>query len=284
MADAALRMENVSKRYTGTLAVDGVDFEVRAGEVHALVGENGAGKSTLMKMLAGSFSDYTGRILIGGKEVALHSPAVAKAGGIQMVHQELSLARPLSIAENVLAGRLPRRGPLLDRPAMLAEARRCLARTGLDLDPETPVEHEAADDRAGGEASRLEHLGQCQARLGQPILQVVTHPVSGRQGPREHGDVGGQGHGHWRVDVLEQHPLPGHGVDVRRGRPREAIGAQVVCSERVDADQENVADGGPRSGAGKEEPGAEAQAHEAKKRSAPSASSATRSRAHVLRS
>ena len=76
-AIAALRMEQVSKRYPGTLAVDNVDFEVRAGEVHALVGENGAGKSTLMKILAGSFDDYTGRLFIGGKKVALHSPAVA---------------------------------------------------------------------------------------------------------------------------------------------------------------------------------------------------------------
>ena len=170
MADVALRMEKVSKRYPGTLAVDGVDFEVRAGEVHALVGENGAGKSTLMKMLAGSFNDYTGRILIGGKEVALHSPAVAKAGGIQMVHQELSLARPLSIAENVLAGRLPRRGPLLDRPAMVAEARRCLARTGLDLDPETPVEeisqHEA-------------QLVEIAKALGNnPCILVMDEPTS----------------------------------------------------------------------------------------------------------
>jgi ribose transport system ATP-binding protein len=89
----ALRMEGVSKRFPGTLAVDRVDFEVSAGEVHALVGENGAGKSTLMKMLAGAFSDYTGRIRISGKEVALHSPAAAKSFGIGMVHQELSLAR-----------------------------------------------------------------------------------------------------------------------------------------------------------------------------------------------
>ena len=103
----ALRMEQVSKRYPGTLAVDRVDFDVCAGEVHAVIGENGAGKSTLMNMLAGAFDDYTGRILIGGLEVALHSPATAKRFGIQMIHQELSLAQPLSIAENLLAGRLP---------------------------------------------------------------------------------------------------------------------------------------------------------------------------------
>ena len=98
----ALEMCRVSKSYPGTLAVDAVDFAVRPGEVHALMGENGAGKSTLMKMLAGTFADYTGSILINGKEVVLHSPAAAKEHGVGMVYQELSLARPITIAENLL--------------------------------------------------------------------------------------------------------------------------------------------------------------------------------------
>jgi len=166
----ALQMLGVSKRYPGTLAVDGVDLTVNAGEVHALVGENGAGKSTLMKMIAGAFDDYTGRILINGKEVSLYSPAAAKAVGIQMIHQELSLAPALSIAENVLAGRLPRRGPLLDRRAMMAEARRCLARMGLRLDPERPVEeisqHEA-------------QLVEIAKALGNnPCILVMDEPTS----------------------------------------------------------------------------------------------------------
>jgi ribose transport system ATP-binding protein len=172
MADTgiALQMEKVSKRYPGTLAVDGVDFTVDAGEVHALVGENGAGKSTLMKIIAGAFNDYTGRILIGGREAALHSPAAAKACGIQMIHQELSLAPPLSIAENVLAGRLPARRGLLDRAAMRDETRRCLARVGLDLDPGTPVEelsqHEA-------------QLVEIAKALGNdPCILVMDEPTS----------------------------------------------------------------------------------------------------------
>ena len=172
MADigVALQMLAVSKRYPGTLAVDNVDFAVNAGEVHALIGENGAGKSTLTKMIAGAFSDYTGRILINAKEVALHSPAAAKACGIQMIHQELSLAPALSIAENVLAGRLPRRGPILARRAMLAETRRCLARMGLTLDPETPVEeisqHEA-------------QLVEIAKALGNnPCILVMDEPTS----------------------------------------------------------------------------------------------------------
>jgi ribose transport system ATP-binding protein len=148
MPDApALELSGITKRYPGTLAVDGVDVDVRAGEVHALLGENGAGKSTLVKLIAGSFSDYTGQVKVSGTEVRLDSPAAAKALGIELIHQELSLAPPLSLAENILAGRLPTRWGLVDRVAMRAEAGRCLGRAGLSVDPDTPLEalsqHEA---------------------------------------------------------------------------------------------------------------------------------------------
>lgn len=131
----------MSKRYPGTLAVDSVDFEARVGEVHALMGENGAGKSTLMKILAGSFNDYTGSIFIGQKQVELHSPAIAKAYGIGMIYQELSLASPISIAENLLVGKLPRKyGFWLDRKAMVWQASRLCKKVGLDLDPLKTIE------------------------------------------------------------------------------------------------------------------------------------------------
>jgi len=134
-------MKGVSKKYPGTLAVDSVDFEARAGEVHALMGENGAGKTTLMKILAGSFNDYTGSIFIGQKEVELRSPAMAKAYGIGMIYQELSLARPISIAENLLIGRLPRKcGFWLDRKATVKQASRLCKKVGLDLDPLKTIE------------------------------------------------------------------------------------------------------------------------------------------------
>ncbi len=144
----ALQMKNISKQFPGTRAVDDVDFEVHAGEVHALMGENGAGKSTLMKILAGSFHDYTGQVFINGHAVKLHSPAQAIRNGIGMVYQELSLAKPISIAENLLVGRLPvKYGVFLDKSALLAETRACLARVGLDLDPALAIEeisqHEA---------------------------------------------------------------------------------------------------------------------------------------------
>ena len=167
----ALRMKGVSKKYLGTLAVDNVDFEARVGEVHAIMGENGAGKSTLMKILAGSFNDYTGKIFIGQKEVNLHYPNTAKAYGIGMIYQELSLARPISIAENLLVGNLPRKyGIWLDRKAMVRQASRLLERVGLDVDPFLTV----------GEISQHQaQLVEITKVLGSnPCVLVMDEPTS----------------------------------------------------------------------------------------------------------
>lgn len=168
----ALQMKNVSKSFPGTLAVDSVDFEVVRGEVHALVGENGAGKSTLMKMLAGSFDDYTGEILVGGKAVKLSSPSRAKNCGIAMIYQELSLALPLTVAENVLVGRLPAKSKVfLDKRKMVQMAKDSLNRVGLEyLDPMTEVseisQHEA-------------QLVEIAKALGnEPKIIVMDEPTS----------------------------------------------------------------------------------------------------------
>jgi len=142
-----LELRKLTKRYPGTLAVDRVDLAVRRGEVHAIMGENGAGKSTLMKILAGSFDDYTGDIFINGQKARMHSPSLAKSQGVEMIYQELSLAGALSVGENILVGRLPRRGLFIDKRAMEREARRCLSQVGLNVDPGQPVDmlsqHEA---------------------------------------------------------------------------------------------------------------------------------------------
>lgn len=167
----ALKMKGVSKRFPGTLAVDNVDFEVYAGEVHALIGENGAGKSTLMKMIAGSFDDYTGDVEINGKMVKLSSPSVAKENGIEMIYQELSLALPLSIAENVLVGILPVKGFLIDKKAMVEMTAERLKRVGLDyLNPMTKIkeisQHEA-------------QLVEIAKALGnKPCILVMDEPTS----------------------------------------------------------------------------------------------------------
>ncbi|HNR36628.1 MAG TPA: sugar ABC transporter ATP-binding protein [Candidatus Hydrogenedentes bacterium] len=171
-------MEGVSKRFPGTLAVDNVSMEVRAGEIHALMGENGAGKSTLMKILAGAFNDYTGAIRVGGQEVRLESPMAAKRHGIGMVFQELSLARPISIAENLLAGRMPvTRWGMLDRRRMLDEARRCLELVGLDINPLKTVEEISQHEAQQVEIAKVLGNAPCILILDEPTSALSREEV-----------------------------------------------------------------------------------------------------------
>src|SRR4029077_3293493 len=100
----ALEMRRISKSFGPTQVLREVDFELRAGEVHALMGENGAGKSTLMKIAAGLIEDFEGRILVGGQPVHLTSPRDATRAGIAMIHQELSLVPELEVDENIFLG------------------------------------------------------------------------------------------------------------------------------------------------------------------------------------
>lgn len=105
--EPSLRLQGIVKTFPGVRALDGVDFEVMPGEVHALLGENGAGKSTLMKVLAGMHQPDEGQIIIAGKPVRMTSPIDAKAQGVVLIHQELSLVPEMSAAENIYLGELP---------------------------------------------------------------------------------------------------------------------------------------------------------------------------------
>ena len=109
-----LEMRGITKRFPGVLANDTVDFDVKAGEVHALLGENGAGKSTLMKVLYGMYHPDEGQILLNGKPVVLNSPTDAINLGIGMIHQHFMLVETLTVAENVALGLPSTRGPLTD--------------------------------------------------------------------------------------------------------------------------------------------------------------------------
>ncbi|MEU6076364.1 sugar ABC transporter ATP-binding protein [Micromonospora sp. NPDC047074] len=137
---AVVTMTGIAKRFGGVVALAGVDFAVRAGEVHALLGENGAGKSTLINILSGIVTDHDGQIAIDGRPARFAGPAEAQAAGIATIHQELDLVPALSVAENLVLGREPRT-PLrtLDRKAMVRAAREQLARLGVDIDPRRPV-------------------------------------------------------------------------------------------------------------------------------------------------
>lgn len=136
---ARLSAHGVTKRFPGVLALSGVDFEVRRGEVLAVVGENGAGKSTLMKVLAGVQSPDEGTLAWEGAPLHLASPREALDRGIALIHQELSLADNLTAAANMFLGREPRRGWRLDHRGIESRARKLLERVGATFDPRTPV-------------------------------------------------------------------------------------------------------------------------------------------------
>jgi len=138
--NALVEMIGISKSYGGVRACRDVDLTVRAGEVHALLGENGAGKSTLMKVLSGDVTDHTGEIRVAGVAHRFGAPVEAQRAGIAMIHQELDLVPGLSVAENIFLGREPRtRLRTVDRRAMNTTTRGLLERCGVRLDPRRPV-------------------------------------------------------------------------------------------------------------------------------------------------
>src|SRR4028119_420690 len=135
-APSIFRLRNVTKRFGGVTAVEDVDFDLRAGEVHALVGENGAGKSTLMKIVHGLYKPDEGTLEVGGEAVEFSSPRDAEAAGIAMIPQELDLFPELSVTENLFVGRhRPRtRWGTLDRAATTGAARERLRSLGVATD------------------------------------------------------------------------------------------------------------------------------------------------------
>jgi len=134
-----LKLEGVSKEFPGVKALSGVSFDLRAGEVHAVCGENGAGKSTLMKIISGVYQPNSGSITFKGEPVQFASTLQSEAAGIAIIHQELNLVPHLTVAENIYLAREPRRGFLVDRKRLVADAKRCLDRLGVDIDPNVQV-------------------------------------------------------------------------------------------------------------------------------------------------
>lgn len=129
-----LSIRSLTKTFPGTLALDAVDFDLRAGEVHALLGENGAGKSTLIKCLTGAYRRDGGTVMLDGAPIDPQSTAMAQELGIGTVYQEVNLLPNLTVAQNLMFGREPRRWGLIQGRAMRMQARATLAEYGLSLD------------------------------------------------------------------------------------------------------------------------------------------------------
>ncbi len=139
MTQAALRLEGISKSFPGVKALTNVTFTLQPGEVRALVGENGAGKSTLMKILSGAYAADEGRVELFGEQVAHPTPSGMIARGVAVIYQELAQAPHLSVAENVLMGRLPRKGAFIDWPEAKRLTNEVTKKLGFVINPAARV-------------------------------------------------------------------------------------------------------------------------------------------------
>ncbi len=172
-----ITMQGIVKHFPGVLACDHVDFDVQAGEVHALLGENGAGKSTLMKILYGLYRPDAGTILLDGQPVRIQSPTDAIRLGIGMVHQHFMLVDELTVTENVALGLPSGRGPLLDLTQVEARVRELAAAYRITVDPQAPVWTLAVGERQRVEILKVLYRGAALLILDEPTAVLTPQEV-----------------------------------------------------------------------------------------------------------
>ena len=170
MQEYYLKMSGITKQFPGVRALDGVDFMLRQGEVHAIVGENGAGKSTLMNMLGGTLTPDSGSIELDGRAVTIAGPGESLRLGIGFVHQESNLLGNLTVLENVFLAREIRKGGCLDRRAMRREILSVNERLGYRLDPDAVVGALPLAEQQCVEITR--------AMLARPRILILDEPTA----------------------------------------------------------------------------------------------------------
>jgi ABC-type uncharacterized transport system ATPase subunit len=173
--DVAVEMHQVTKRFPGVVANDHVDLEIRAGEVHTILGENGAGKTTLMNILFGLYQPDEGEIRIGGEKVVLRSPKDAIDLGIGMVHQQFMLIPTLSVAENIALVDRSSKGFLLDLKRVEKQISELSEKLGLKVDPRAKISQLAAGEKQRVEIVKALYCGARILILDEPT-SVLTPP------------------------------------------------------------------------------------------------------------
>ena len=172
-----LEMRNITKRFPGVIANDQVDFDVVAGEVHALLGENGAGKSTLMKILYGMYRPDEGEILVNGQQVQIESPTDAINLGIGMIHQHFMLVETLTVAENVALGLPSSRGPLTDLDRVSKRILELAEIYGLQIDPKAYIWQLSVGQQQRVEIIKALYRGAALLILDEPTAVLTPQEV-----------------------------------------------------------------------------------------------------------
>ena len=178
-AISRLEMVGIVKRFPGVLAADGIDFDVHAGEIHALLGENGAGKSTLMKMLYGLYHPDEGQILINGAAATIRNPQDAIQHGIGMIHQHFMLVPSLTVAENIALGMKSSRGARLDLDVVSRRVLELSEIYNLRVDPDLPIWQLAVGEQQRVEILRALYKGAALLILDEPTAVLTPQEVDG---------------------------------------------------------------------------------------------------------
>ena len=178
--DILLEMKNITKDFPGVRALDRIDFDLKRGEVHALVGENGAGKSTLMLVLSGVHTDYKGEIILDGKTLKFSSPKEAIRQGIGIIYQELDLAPEFSVGENIFLGdeasaKGHSKSPILSRKAIFAETDRLFRDFGFDLSPQAKVKSLSVGEQQLVQIAKAIRMSAKVLVMDEPTARLAYH-------------------------------------------------------------------------------------------------------------
>jgi ribose transport system ATP-binding protein len=178
MSACVLTMRHIRKTFPGLVALDGVDFELRKGEVHVLLGENGAGKSTLVKILGGAYKKDGGQIILDDREVEIRNPRHAQQSGIACIHQEFNLIPHLSVGENIFLGREPMRlGAVIDQSAIFREAERALRDLGVEIDVRKPVQELSVAQQQIVEVVKALSMDARILIMDEPTSALTEHEI-----------------------------------------------------------------------------------------------------------
>lgn len=180
--NSLVEMRNITKKFPGVTALKGVNFDVRPGEVHILLGENGAGKSTLMKMLSGAYEPTEGTMVANGKEFPRFTPKISQENGISIIYQELSVINEISIQENIFVGKLMTKSvagiPVVDNAAMRKRTEEVLQEIGLDRKPNVPVGQLAISEKQMVEIAKAVAFDAKVIIMDEPTTSLTTEEIN----------------------------------------------------------------------------------------------------------